>query len=399
MSMKDLKKDFPILERKVNGKDIVYLDNAATTQKPNQVIEAISNYYKNNNANIHRSVHKLSEEATAAHEGARKKVGKFINANEREIIFTRGCTESINLVSHALRLKKGDSVVSTTMEHHSNIVPWQLLKDKGVDVKFVGINDDGTLKIDEFEKLIDDTTKLATVVHVSNVVGTVNNVKEIAKICHKKGCKILVDGAQAIPHMEINVKDIDADFYAFSGHKMLGPTGIGVLYGKKEVLERMEPFMGGGDMIKEVFLDHSEWNDVPWKFEAGTPNIAGAVGLGVAIDYLKDIGMKNIRKHDDDLMKYGTEVLGKIEGLKIIGSAPERIGAISFTLNDIHSHDIATIVNEDGIAIRSGHHCAQPLLNALGLEETARASFYFYNTKEDIDKLAESLEKVKKIFA
>lgn len=405
LNIKKIRKDFPILEREVHpGKKLIYLDNAASSQKPKQVIDAIKDFYENHNANIHRGVHKLSEESTEMYDEAHKKVASFIGTKyEEEIIFTRNASESINLVMHSLnfdKLKKGDEIVTTVMEHHSNIVPWIALKEKGVKTQFVDINNDGTLKIEEFQDKINKNTKVVTVIHASNVLGTINDVKEIGKIAHENEALFLVDAAQSVPHMEVDVKKIGCDFLAFSGHKMAGPTGIGGLYGKKEILEEMSPFMFGGDMIKEVYLDHATWNDLPWKFEAGTSNIAGGIGLGATVDYLKNIGMNNIRQHEIDLTQYTIDKMKDIDNIRFFGPKDTKIkgGVISFEIKGIHPHDVASILDTEGIAIRSGHHCAQPLMNRLGVHATSRASFYLYNTKEEIDKLILGLEKVKKTF-
>jgi cysteine desulfurase/selenocysteine lyase len=402
MNIQKIREDFPILKRKVNGKQLIYFDNAATTQKPVQVLEAVNYYYKNTNANIHRGVHKLSEEATQQYEESRKKIKSFIGAkSEKEVVFTRGTTESINLVAASLNLKKGDEILTTVMEHHSNIVPWQLAKiKKGIDLKFVDIKDEGVFDINDFENAITKNTKLVTVVHASNVLGTINDVKKIGKICKDNNTLLLVDGAQSTPHMEIDVRDIGCDFFAFSGHKMCAPTGIGALYAKKDLLEEMMPYHGGGEMIKEVHLDNTTWNDLPWKFEAGTPNIAGTIGFRAAIDYLNKIGIKNIRKHEKELLEHAFEKMDEINGIKIFGPKDTDIktGVISFNLGDVHSHDLATVLDNDGIAIRSGHHCAQPLVERLGANAMSRASFYLYNTKDEIDKFIEVLNNSKKIF-
>ncbi len=398
-----IRQDFPILRRKVNDKPLIYLDNAATTQKPRSVVKALSDYYEKYNSNIHRAVHDLSEIATERYEDARKNTGSFINAaSPREIVFTKNATEAINLIAYSLgaTLKRGDEIVSTVMEHHSNIVPWQMLKSRGIKIKYVDIDDDGKLKMEQYSKLITKKTRMVTVTQRSNVLGTINDVKHIAKIAHESGAVIVVDGAQSVPHMPVDVRDLDVDFLAFSGHKMLGPTGVGVLYGKKELLEKMQPFLRGGDMIKEVSLEGAVFGDIPLKFEAGTSSIADVIALGTAIDYLSSLGMKNVRKHDVELTEYVLERLSEINGIKIYGpeSASNKSGIVSFNIDGIHSHDVASIVNEDGIAIRSGHSCAMPLMKRLGCNTTARASFYIYNTKNDIDKLAAALEKAKKIF-
>jgi len=397
--VKKIRNDFPVLKRKVNGKPLVYLDNAATTQKPRQVIDKISDYYSNYNANVHRGIHKLSEEASAEYENARSKAAKFIGSKTCEIVFTKNTTESLNILAYwALRtLKKGDEVISSVLEHHSNIVPWQMLREKGIKVKFVDVNDDGTLKMDQYSKLITKNTKIVTVAHVSNVLGTINPVKEIGKIAHDAGALFIIDGAQSVPHMSVNVKQLGCDFLAFSSHKMLGPTGVGILYGTEEALERTTPFLRGGDMIKEVHLDSTKWNDIPWKFEAGTPNIADVIGFGAAIDYLSKLGMDNVRKHEEDLTQHAMKKLD-IKSVKIYGPRKNRGGTVSFSINGVHPHDVATVLDQEGIAIRSGHMCAQPLMERFNVPALSRASFYLYNTKEEIDKLAEGLKKVKKTF-
>ena len=397
--VKKIRNDFPVLKRKVNGKPLVYLDNAATTQKPRQVIDKISDYYSNYNANVHRGIHKLSEEASAEYENARSKAAKFIGSKTCEIVFTKNTTESLNILAYwALRtLKKGDEVISSVLEHHSNILPWQMLREKGIKVKFVDVNDDGTLKMDQYSKLITKNTKIVTVAHVSNVLGTINPVKEIGKIAHDAGALFIIDGAQSVPHMSVNVKQLGCDFLAFSSHKMLGPTGIGILYGTEEALERTTPFLRGGDMIKEVHLDSTKWNDIPWKFEAGTPNIADVIGFGAAVDYLSKLGMDNVRKHEEDLTQHAMKKLD-IKSVKIYGPRKNRGGAVSFAIDGVHPHDVATILDQEGISIRSGHMCAQPLMERLDVPALSRASFYVYNTKEEIDKLVAGIEKVKKIF-
>jgi len=409
-----IRKDFPILRREIHGKPLIYFDNAATSQKTHQVIDAISDYYSRYNANVHRGVHKLSEEATAAFEGARKKVADFVNAGDsRQIVFTRNATEAINLVAYSWgrkNIKKGDEVLLTQMEHHSNLVPWQILaKEVSAKLKFIPINESGELRVhsSELGKYITSKTKLVALTHVSNVLGTINPVEQvIEKIKNLDSrIKILVDGAQAVPHMPVSIQNIKPDFYVFTGHKMLGPTGIGVLYAKKELLEEMEPFLGGGEMILEVTLEKSSWNYVPWKFEAGTPDVAGAIGLGAAVDYLNSLGMKNVRGHEKELTAYALGKLSAVENLVIYGPKdPEkRGGVISFNVVKngqvaIHPHDLASILDTEGIAVRSGHHCAQPLMKVLGIPAAARVSFYIYNTKEEVDKLIPALEKAKKIF-
>jgi cysteine desulfurase / selenocysteine lyase len=404
LDVEKIREDFPIFKRKVHRKPLIYFDNAATTQKPIQVINAIKEYYENYNANIHRAIHTLSEEATQKYEEAREKVRKFINArSDKEIIFVRNATEAINLVMYAWglnNLKENDKIISTVMEHHSNIVPWQFLRDKvGLKLKFIDVNNQGFLKLDELENILSKNTKLITVTHTSNVLGTINPIKEIGKIAHDNGSLILVDGAQSVPHMPIDVKKLDCDFLVFSGHKMLGPMGIGVLYCKEEILENIQPFLYGGDMIKYVTLEKSVWNDLPLKFEAGTSNVEGAIGLGAAIDYLNKIGMEDIRKHEIELTKYAIDKLSNLPNLDIYGpkKAEERGGVIAFNVKNVHSHDVAQILDEDGIAIRSGHHCAMPLHQKLGIESSARISFYLYNMKEEIDNFIEALGKISKV--
>ena len=396
--------DFPILHQKVRGHRLVYLDNAATSQKPRSVIAAVTQYYEEDNANIHRGVHLLSERATELHEAARAKVRAFLNAREdKEIIFTRGTTESINLVAQTFgraNVKEGDEIVVSAMEHHSNIVPWQMLcQQTGAKLKVIPMTDAGELIFEEYEKLLNDRTRLVAVVHVSNALGTVNPVREMIAKAHAKGIPALLDGAQAAPHTPVDVQSLDCDFYALSGHKMCGPTGIGVLYGKRSFLEKMPPYQGGGDMIRMVTFEKTLYNDLPFKFEAGTPNIEGAVGLGAAVDYLSGIGMTRIAAHEAELLAYGTEALKKIPDLKLIGTAREKAGVLSFTLDEIHPHDIGTILDQQGIAIRTGHHCAMPVMERLGISATARASLAFYNTREDIDALVKGLQDVKKVFS
>ncbi len=398
-----IREDFPILKRKVNGKPLVYLDNAATSQKPQQVIDALTEYYSMHNANIHRGVHRLSEEATQLFEDSHKTVSDFINADFEEVIFTKNCTESINLVAYSYgfaNLKKGDEIIISKMEHHSNFVPWQqIAKFTGSTLKFADLDENGNIEIGKFQNLLSKKTKIVSVAHASNVLGTINPVREIAKIVHEHDAKFFIDAAQSVPHQPVDVRKLDCDFLAFSGHKMLGPTGIGALYGKKEILESMKPFLFGGDMIREVKFENTTFNDLPWKFEAGTPNIAGAVGLGVAIDYLKKIGMENIEQHGKELVKYAYNKLSGIDGLDIYGPDADSRGAlIAFNLQGIHPHDVSAMLDEDGIAIRGGFHCAMPLMETLGIKSSARASFYLYNTKEEIDLLAKSLEKTMKFF-
>ncbi len=401
----DVRKDFPILTRLVNGKPLVYLDNAATSQKPQAVIDALTQYYTFDNANIHRGLYFLSELATEQYESARLKVKEFINAmSVSEIVFVRGATEAINLVASSLckakHFKDGDEVIISHMEHHANIVPWQLLGDrKKINLKVIPINDAGELDIDAFEKMISEKTKLVSVVHISNALGTINPVKKIIEIAHAKKIPVLIDGAQAIPHHKVDVQELDADFYVFSGHKVFGPTGIGVLYGKTEFLEMMPPYQGGGDMIRTVTFEKTTFDDIPRKFEAGTPNIAGGIALGAAIDYVMQFDRSELAEYENELLVYGTERLSQIEGLRIIGTAKEKASVISFVIEGIHPYDIGTIIDTDGIAIRTGHHCTQPIMQRFNLPATARASFAFYNTKEEIDKLVLGIHKVKKMFA
>ena len=407
LSIENIRKDFPILKRKVrDNKPLVYLDNASTTQKPKQVIDALTNYYNNYNANIHRSVYSIAEEATEAYEKVRDKVAKFLNISKREeIIFVRGTTEGINLVAYAWGrkyIKEGDIIVTTEYEHHSNIVPWQLLvKEKGAKLEYIEINDNGELILDQLDKyLATGKVKLVVFSLMSNVLGTISDAEKIISKCHEAGVKTLVDAAQAVPHMSVDVSKLGCDFFAFSAHKMLGPTGIGVLWVRKSVLETMDPFHGGGDMIREVHKYETTWNDLPYKFEAGTPNIAGVIGFGSAIDYLSQLGMETVRKHEMELTQYALDKMSQIKGIVIYGpkDVSKRGGVISFNFHDVHPHDVATIVDREGIAIRSGHHCAQVLMEKLDVAATNRASFYIYNTKQDVDKLIQSLEKVSELF-
>jgi len=401
-----IRDDFPILRRQVNGKTLIYFDNAATSQKPRTVIDSLTRYYSDYNANIHRGIHKLAEEATIAHEEAREKVAKFINGRHtEEMIFVRNATEAINLVANSwgrANIGRGDKIVLTIMEHHSNIVPWQLLAhEKGAEVAFVKIDENGLLRQDEIHELIDERTKIVCVTHASNVLGTVNPIREIGRVAHRYGALMMVDAAQSVPHMSVNVRDLDCDFMAFSGHKMMGPTGIGVLFGKREFLEKMPPFLGGGEMIREVHTTGSSWKDLPYKFEAGTPNVAGAIGLGAAVDYLNHVGMNTIHDHERDIADYALRRMSEVKGLVTYGprDVENRVGVISFNLGDIHAHDLASIMDEEGIAIRSGHHCAQPLMEFLGVPATSRASFYIYNTKEEVDVFINALEKARKLFS
>jgi cysteine desulfurase/selenocysteine lyase len=401
-----IREDFPVLKRRVNDKPLIYFDNAATSQKPNAVIDAIDRYYREYNANIHRGIHKLAEEATLAHEMARENVGKFINANRtNEIVFTRNATEALNLVAHSwgrANVGRGDRIVLTIMEHHSNIVPWQLLaEEKGAKIEFVKIDENGQLRQDEIHELIDERTKIVCVTHASNVLGTINPVKEIGRAAHRVGALFLVDAAQSVPHMPVDVREIDCDFAAFSGHKMLGPTGIGVLYGKADHLDGMPPFLSGGEMIREVHTTGASWKDLPYKFEAGTPNVSGAIGLGAAVDYLRGLGMRNVCDHEREITRYALDRMGRVEGLVLYGpmGVENRVGVISFNLGDIHPHDLASILDEEGIAIRSGHQCAQPLMEFLQVPATSRVSFYIYNTKDEVDVFIDALEKARKLFA
>ncbi len=401
----EVRKDFPILTRMVNDKPLVYLDNAATSQKPQVVINALTNYYTYDNANIHRGLYFLSELATEQYEDARLKVKEFINAlSTSEVIFVKGTTEGINLLASSLCRAKffneGDEVIVSNMEHHANIVPWQLMGDrKKIKLSVIPINDDGELDLDAFEKMINPKTKLVSVVHISNSLGTINPVKKIIDIAHSKNVPVLLDGAQAVPHCKVDVQDLDADFYAFSGHKVFGPTGIGVLYGKAEYLEMMPPYQGGGDMIRTVTFEKTTFDDIPRKFEAGTPNIAGGIGLGAAIDYLNQFDRKELAEYENMLLDYATKKLSEIEGLRIIGKAKEKASVISFVIEGIHPYDIGTLIDTDGIAIRTGHHCTQPIMQRYNLPATSRASFAFYNTFEEIDKLVAGVLKVKKMFS
>ncbi|MEM3064414.1 MAG: cysteine desulfurase [Candidatus Nitrosotenuis sp.] len=407
ISVEQIRKDFPILQRKVrNNKSLVYLDNAATTQKPIQVINAISDFYTNHNSNIHRAVHALAEEATQAYETTRDKIAQFLSIKDRqEIVFVRGTTEAINLVAYAWgrqNVSKDDIVVTTEYEHHSNIVPWQLLtQEKQAKLEYIGVDDDGQLILEHLDRYLETgRVKLVTVSQMSNVLGTISDVPEIIRRCKKAGVRVLIDGAQSVPHMKVDLSQIGCDFFAFSAHKMLGPTGVGVLWAKKELLEQMAPFHGGGDMIREVHKYETTWNDLPYKFEAGTPNIADVIGFAAAIDYLNNLGMDYVRQHEIELTKYALEKLSQIKGIKLYGTKDisKRGGVISFNFADIHPHDLATIIDEDGIAIRSGHHCAQVLMERLDVAATSRASFYIYNTKEEVDILINSLGRAARLF-
>lgn len=404
LDINKIRQDFPILEQSINGKKLVYFDNAATTQKPTVVIEALKSYYEGYNANIHRGIHHLAEKATAAFEETRKTVRSFLSAKTtEEIIFTYGTTDSINLVANSYGLKfisEGDEILISTLEHHSNIVPWQMLcEGKGCILKIIPINDAGEIILEEYEKLLSPKTKFVSVVHVSNALGTINPIKTIIEKAHAFGAKVLVDGAQACSHMDIDVQALDADFYALSAHKLFGPTGMGVLYGKKELLEAMPPYRGGGEMIKEVTFEKTTYADLPYKFEAGTPNIADVVAFKFALDYIQNLGKTNIAAHENELMAYATEKLEAIEGLTVIGTAKEKVSVISFILEGIHPQDIGIILDQQGIAVRTGHHCTQPLMQRLGIPGTARASFSVYNTFEEIDALVAGIWKVKKLLA
>lgn len=401
---RELREQFPILNQEVNGHPLVYLDSAATSQKPRQVLDAIKKYYEWDNANVHRGVHTLGSRATDAYEGAREKVARFLNATSpEEIVFTRGTTTALNLVAASYGkavLKPGDEIVITPMEHHSNLIPWQqVAKATGATLKYLPLQNDGTISLDDVEATLTANTKIVSVMHVSNVLGLVNPVKEIAEIAHRYGAAMVVDGAQSVPHMKIDVQALDCDFFAFSGHKMCGPTGIGALYGKKSLLQNMEPIEFGGEMIDFVDLYESSWKDAPWRFEGGTPIIAGAVGLGAAIDFLQEIGLDTIHQHELKLAAYAYDKLSMIDGITIYGPEEDRIGLVTFNLDDIHPHDVATVLDAKGIAIRAGHHCCQPLMRWLEVSATARASFYLYNTEEDIDQLVSALLETKEYFS
>ncbi|MCK4763978.1 MAG: cysteine desulfurase [Candidatus Aminicenantes bacterium] len=401
--MQSLRGDFPVLQQSVNGRPLVYLDNAATTQKPRSVIRRMKEYYERENSNIHRGVHTLSSRATDAYEAAREKIRSFINAaHSREIIFVRGATEGINLVAHTFGkrfVKAGDEILISAMEHHSNIVPWQMMcEERGAHLKVIPMNKRGELELNAYEDMLTSKTRLVAVVHVSNALGTVNPIEKMIAAAHGKGIPVLVDGAQSIPHMPIDVQALDCDFFVFSGHKMYGPTGIGVLYGRKEILDLLPPYQGGGDMIRSVTFAGTSYNTLPHKFEAGTPNIAGVLGLEAAVDYLNGVGMSLIAAHETALMEYATGKLKALDDLRIIGNAEKKAGAISFVLENIHPHDIGTILDQEGVAIRSGHHCAQPVMDFFSIPATARASFGLYNTTSDIDKLTQGIKKIAEVF-
>jgi len=401
--VKRIREDFPILKEKVHGKPLVYLDNAATSQKPEKVIEAILRFYVHDCSNVHRGVHLLSERATEVYEGTRAKVQRFLNAaDSREIVFVRGTTEGINLVAQTYgreNLKVGDEIVITGLEHHSNIVPWQILcAEKGAFLHVVPINDRGEVMLEEFEKLLNVRTRLVAVAHVSNALGTINPVRQIVQIAHDRAIPVLLDGAQAVPHIKVDVQELGCDFYAFSGHKVFGPTGIGALYGKLELLQAMPPYQGGGDMISSVTFEKTIYNEVPHKFEAGTPNIADVYGLGAALDYVNQVGIANITSYEHALLSYATEAIQQIPGVRIIGTAREKAGVISFVLEGVHAHDVGTILDREGIAVRTGHHCAQPVMDRFGVPATVRASLAFYNTKQEINALAAGIQRVKALF-
>ena len=397
-NVNDIRKDFPILSREVNGKTLVYLDNGATSQKPQIVIDAIAGYYSNDNSNIHRGVHTLSQVATTAYEEGRKKIQAWINAeHSEEVIFTKGTTDGINMISNAwgrANLQKGDEVIITEMEHHSNIVPWQMIcEEKGATLKVIPVNDSGELLMEEYKKLLSNKTKMVALVQISNTLGTINPVKEIITLAHEVGAKVLVDGAQQVAHAAPNVREIEADFYVFGLHKMFGPTGVGILYGKKALLEEMPPYQGGGDMIKEVTFEKTTYNELPHKLEAGTPNISAGIATAVAVDYINSLNWDEIHVHEKELLDYATAQLKKIDGLKIVGEATKKASVISFVVEGVHAYDIGVIVDKMGVAVRTGHHCTQPLMNRFGIQGTVRASFAFYNTKEEVDLLIVALKR------
>lgn len=399
-----VRSDFPILETKVHGKPLVYLDNAATSQKPQAVIDALTSYYTHENANIHRGVHALSELATEHYEQARAKIQHFIHAADAsEVIFVRGTTEGINLVAQTYgrtRIGAGDEVIISALEHHSNIVPWQILcEQQGAKLRVIPVNDAGELELDEFEKLLGPKTKLVAIAHVSNALGTIVPLRRVTEIAHQHNVPVLVDGAQAAPHLQIDVQALDSDFYVLSAHKMYGPTGIGVLYGKRRLLDAMPPYQGGGDMISSVTFEKTLYNKLPYKFEAGTPDISGAIGLGAAIDYLNNIGLDRIAAHEHELLVQATQKLSAIPGVRLIGTAKQKAAVVSFVMENVHAHDVGTILDQEGIAVRTGHHCAQPLMLRFGVDATARASFGLYNTKEEVDALAAGIQKVREVFA
>jgi cysteine desulfurase/selenocysteine lyase len=398
-----IRADFPALQQRVHGKPLVYLDNAATSQKPRVVLEAVRRFYEEECSNVHRGVHWLSEVATRDYEATRAKVQAFINApGAREIIFVRGTTEAINLVAHSYgrsHVKAGDEILITAMEHHSNIVPWQILcEEKGAALRVAPINDAGELQLDEFEKLLGPRTRLVALAHISNALGTINPLKQIVQMAHGRGVPVLVDGAQAAPHLRIDVQDLDCDFYAFSGHKAFSPTGIGVLYGKAHLLEAMPPYQAGGEMISSVTFEKTTYNVIPHKFEAGTPNIAATIGLGAGIDYLNQVGLEKITAYEHELLRYGTQALSRVHGLRLVGTAREKAAVLSFVLDGVHPHDVGTVLDREGIAVRTGHHCAQPVMDRFGVPATSRASLALYNTREEIDALVTGLRRVKEVF-
>jgi len=399
-----IRQDFPLLRQSVNGHPLVYLDNAATSQKPQVVIDSLVDYYTTENSNVHRGVHTLSQMATEDYEGSRSKIRRLLNAEkDEEIIFVRGTTEGINLVAQTFgrqNIRQGDEIIISCLEHHSNIVPWQMLcEERGAVLKVVPINDDGELLMEEYEAMLGPRTKLVSMLQISNALGTINPAKQVVELAHGRGIPVLLDGAQAAPHMPVDVRDLDCDFYVFSGHKLYGPTGIGILYGKADMLNAMPPFQGGGDMIKSVTFEKTLYNDLPYKFEAGTPNIAGAIGLGAAVDYVTNIGLDRISAYEKGLLEYGTECLSSIEGLRLIGTAARKAAILSFVMDKAHPHDIGTILDSQGVAIRTGHHCTQPLMDRLGIAATARASMSFYNTRAEIDELVKGIDRVIEVFS
>ena len=403
MRVEAIRAEFPILRHRVRGKPLVYLDNAATTQKPQAVIDRISRFYAEENSNVHRGVHSLSERATDAYENARRTVARFLGADDaREIVFVRGTTEAINLVAQSYghsHVRQGDEVLISTMEHHSNIVPWQILCDAvGARLRVVPITDEGELRLDEYERLLSERTRVVAVVHVSNALGTVNPIRQMVELAHARGVPVLVDGAQAVAHMPVDVQSLDCDFYVFSGHKIFGPTGIGVLYAKAALLDAMPPYQGGGDMIRSVTFEHTTYNVIPYKFEAGTPDIAGAIGLAAALEYVSQVGLDEIRQYEHELLAYGTRALTAIPGVRLTGTAPDKAGILAFVLEGVHPHDIGTILDGEGVAIRTGHHCCQPLMERLGVPATARASLALYNTREELDTLTTALARVREVF-
>ena len=402
-NVEEVRADFPILQQRIHGKPLVYLDSAATSQKPQVVIDAVVKFYSQDNANVHRGVHQLSERATADYEAARAKVQRFINAAKcREIVFVRGTTEGINLVAQSFgrpRLQQGDQIVISALEHHSNIVPWQMLcEQQGAQLRVAPVNPQGEVLLPELEQLLTPRTRLLAISHISNALGTVNPVRKIVELAHRRGIPVLIDGAQAVPHLPVDVQSLDCDFYVFSGHKMFGPTGIGVLYGKEKWLEQMPPYQGGGDMILSVTFEKTVFNALPYKFEAGTPNVEAAIGLGAAIDYLEGLDVEGRIAHERELLAYGTSALSRFPGIRLIGTAAEKSSVLSFVMDDVHPHDVGTVLDREGIAVRTGHHCAQPVLRQLGVDATVRASLAFYNTQQELDALIRGLQKVREIF-